>query len=385
MEYNLFRKGLVLAVAILMTTSLASVLSKSEEGSTKENIVVEKNHSDNQEAINSGKAIVNVSVCEWYRDSTGSPWYSEGAYIKIEAIGVDESGYTDRYGKCTIEIPAPIHIYRYYSVSVRKSGFTTGLKIIKAKAGDSLDLRFTLHELPDIIKTQLEKVNSEFISVNSQAINFVSKSSQQQESNELTTIQKDGTPDLIIKKADYAWRQDGQPGWFVLFVLNDGDGEVPKGPRKEVVTVYFDYLMLLFRGYYRSEKSHNHHESHPPGTVDWYLVPEFGQCGLLDVIRIFFWVNPEKEIEESDYENNGIWAYYKTEKRDEDLLEYVRISDFYQWKTDGSPPWGRIANIDFFQNCQTTQQHTTQQTASYQTQSSQQSTSTIIFSSLVNS
>jgi hypothetical protein len=193
----------------------------------------------------------------------------------------------------------------------------------------------------------------------------------------IVTIQQEEIPDLIIQEANYVWIREEWPGHFVLFVLNNGEGEVPSGPRKEVVNVYWDYLFLPFRGQYSVEKTYNNHESHPPSKVENYYIPESDKPGFSDIIRIFFWINPSKDIKESEYENNGIWAYYKSVPRDEYYFNFVIISDFHQWKTDGKPPWGNINNIDNTQNSQITQQQNIQQTISKQTVTIQQIKTTI--------
>ena len=165
---------------------------------------------------------------------------------------------------------------------------------------------------------------------------------KQEINKEVTSGQNEGRPDLVIKtiKHDY-WYQDGD-GWFEVYVVNDGEGDVPGGSRTETVIVYYDFLLLPFvSGDYRTENSYGSCTPIPPGEEDIFWADDFG-IGFDTLVRIAFWVNPKRDITESNYENNGIWGLYITKVIDSGGRRHIDcdpIGDLHQWITDGNPPW----------------------------------------------
>ncbi len=82
----------------------------------------------------------------------------------------------------------------------------------------------------------------------------------------LISGQNYGKPDLKIKAVVHDYVAYDAYGRFDIYVENVGSGEVPSGPRTEVVSVYFDYLLnpLLFY-HYRITNYHSYMEPHLPG------------------------------------------------------------------------------------------------------------------------
>lgn len=145
----------ILAVTMLLVTSYASALSKSNEQSTEKNVVGKVVY-DGVESSSLGTTTVHVRVFGWY--FTGSPYSLKGASVYIRAIGVIPSmllgknlvgsGYTDGAGQCCIDIPAPTNIHWCYLVYAKMQGYRPiydpnlgmmSFLIIKLKADDNPD------------------------------------------------------------------------------------------------------------------------------------------------------------------------------------------------------------------------------------------------------
>ena len=185
---------------------------------------------------------------------------------------------------------------------------------------------------------------------------------------EVESNQNYGKPDLKITHIRHDYDEYDAYGWFNIYVINNGDGEVPGGPRKEVVSVYLHYVFHpLSYGHYRKTNSHSYKPPQLPGEEDKYTVIDFGHGNPGALVLIAFWINPTKLIDESNYENNGIWGLYETHLKDlKGWVYFTQVSDLHQWKTDGNPPWWwfPIENIEENQFSQTTQ-HQTSQTSNF--------------------
>ena len=87
---------------------------------------------------------------------------------------------------------------------------------------------------------------------------------QDRTNEELITRQNDGVADLVIDNIWYNRWEENEEFW--VNAVNDGEGDVPSGPRTETLIVYYDYLLLPFVwGYYRTEFIDNYENPLPPG------------------------------------------------------------------------------------------------------------------------
>ena len=203
---------------------------------------------------------------------------------------------------------------------------------------------------------------------------------QDRTNEEFITRQNDGVADLVIESIMYNKWEDLEEFW--VYAVNDGEGDVPSGPRTETLIVYYDYLLLPFVwGYSRTEFIDYYENPLLPGEKFsyWANFPHATHDEYTAILRMAFWINPSKDIIESDYENNGVWGLYFIHV-ERYLGTLSLIGDLYQWKTDGSSPWWYLGeDIEYNHFSQTTQQTTTQQTTSQQsniqqTQTTQQQT-----------